>query len=113
MPVLPPLSLGFRVFDRLGADGAGVELCGFLWSESGASPVEAATRSCLWNFSDACFVAICSKSAISVCCAGLAEKRSSRHRGLTGRQAEHLFRACSNLRPEWEPTYGGNTTASV
>ena len=41
MPVLPPLSLGFRVFDRLGADGAGVELCGFLWSESGASPVEA------------------------------------------------------------------------
>src|SRR5262249_10210512 len=56
----------FRVVDRLGADGAGIELCGFLWSQNGASLVEAATRNCLWGIPDTCIHAIYSKPAMSV-----------------------------------------------
>jgi uncharacterized membrane protein YfcA len=55
-----------RVFDRLGADGAGIELYGFLWSEIGASLVEATTRNWLWNIPDACVSAIYCELAVSV-----------------------------------------------
>jgi uncharacterized membrane protein YfcA len=38
---------------------------GFLWSENGASLVEAATRNCLWDIPDTCVGAIYSKPAMS------------------------------------------------
>jgi hypothetical protein len=57
----------FCVFARLGADGAGIELYGFLWSENGASLVEAAARNCLWDISAPCVGEIYCKPAVSVC----------------------------------------------